>query len=480
MVMGELTEETEVLVIGSGPGGYAAAFRAADLGLEVTMVDMEERPGGECLFRGCIPSKTLLYLAELIHDAERSESMGIAFERPRIDLKTLREWKQQVIDTMADGLITLSNKRGVQLIKGRAVFEGSDSARLQGSEVSRIKFRHAILATGSRPLALPDFPFQEESRVMDSAGTLELRDIPKSLFVYGGGYVALELGAVYASLGSRVTLAVRSERLIRGADPDLAAPLIRRLEKIFDAIHYDTQIADVKETDSNVTVKFEGKEKNWEQTFDRALIAIGRVPNSSDIGLETTKVKVNERGYVIIDEAQRTSDNRIFAIGDVAGGPLLAHKAFREGKVAAEVIAGEPSAFDARAIPAVIYTDPQVAWCGLTEEQARKQNRPVDVERYPWKFSGRATAMGLHEGLTKIIIDPDTGRILGMGVVGRDAEALISEGALAIEMGALAEDMALTIHPHPTLSETVGEVADVFLGGATHIMPRQKKDRPAG
>ncbi|MFZ0452072.1 MAG: dihydrolipoyl dehydrogenase, partial [Desulfatiglandaceae bacterium] len=480
MVMGELTQETEVLVIGSGPGGYAAAFRAADLGLDVTMVDMQERPGGECLFRGCIPSKTLLYLSELMHDAERAEPMGLTFERPKIDLNMIRNWKQQVIDTMADGLITLSNKRGVQLIKGRAVFEGSDSVRLQGSDVRRIKFSHAILATGSRPLALPDSPFQEEGRVMDSAGALELKDIPESLFVYGGGYVALELGAVYASLGSRVTLAVRSDRLIRGADPDLAAPLIHRLGKIFDAIHYDTQIADVKETDTNVTLKIEGKDENWEQTFDRALIAIGRVPSSRDIGLETTKVKVNERGYVIVDETRRTSDERIFAIGDVAGGALLAHKAFREGKVAAEVIAGQPSAFDARAIPAVIYTDPQVAWCGLTEEQARKQNRPVDVERYPWKFSGRATAMGLHEGLTKIIIDPDTGRILGMGVAGRNTEGLISEGALAIEMGALAEDMALTIHPHPTLSETVGEVADVFLGGATHILPRQRKKGPVG
>jgi len=475
MVMGELTEETEVLVIGSGPGGYAAAFRAADLGLDVAMVDMEERPGGECLFRGCIPSKTLLYLSELIHDAERSESMGITFERPRIDLKMLRDWKQQVIDTMADGLITLCNKRGVQRIKGRAVFEGSDSVRLRGSDVSHIKFRHAILATGSSPLPLPDVPFQGEGRVMDSAGALELEDIPKSLFVFGGGYVALELGSVYASLGSRVTLAVRSDRLIRGADQDLAAPLIRRLEKLFAAIHFNTQIAALKENAADVTVKFDGKDKNWEEAFDRVLIAIGRIPNSRGIGLETTKVKVNERGYVIIDETQRTSDERILAIGDVAGGPLLAHKAFREGKVAAEVIAGEPSAFDARAIPAVIYTDPQVAWCGLTEEQARNQNRNVIVERYPWKFSSRATAMGLPEGLTKMIIDPETGRILGMGVAGRNTEGLISEGALAIEMGALAEDVALTIHPHPTLSETVGEVADVFLGGATHIMPRQKK-----
>ncbi len=480
MVMGELTQETEVLVIGSGPGGYAAAFRAADLGLDVTMVDMQERPGGECLFRGCIPSKTLLYLSELMHDAERAEPMGLTFGRPKIDLNMIRNWKQQVIDSMAMGLMTLSDKRGVQRIKGRAVFEGSDCVRLQGSEVRRIKFSHAILATGSRPLALPDVTFQEKGRVMDSAGALEFPDIPGTLLILGGGYIALELGSVYASLGSRVTLAVRSERLIRGADPDLAAPLVRRVEKIFDRFHYDTEIKALAEDVSGVTVKFDGKTENWEQTFDRVLIAIGRIPNSGDMGLEATKVQTDERGFVVIDDQQRTSDDRIFAIGDVVGGPMLAHKAFREGKVAAEVIAGEPSAFDARAIPAVIFTDPQVAWCGLTEEQARKEKRPVKVERYPWKFSSRATTMGVPEGLTKMIFDPGTGRILGMGITGRHTEGLISEGALAIEMGALAQDMAFTIHPHPTLSETLGEVADIFLGEATHILPKQKKKGPVG
>ncbi len=475
MVMGELTQESDVLVIGGGPGGYAAAFRAADLGLDVTMVDMQERPGGECLFRGCIPSKTLLYLAELIHDAGRANSMGVTFGHPQIDLETIRKWKQQVIDSLADGLVTLSNKRGVQLIQGRAVFEGSDQARLYDAEISHIKFRHAILATGSRPSPLPGVVFKEKGRVMDSARALELTDIPETLLIFGGGYIALEMGTVYASLGSHVTLAVRSDRLLRGADPDLAAPLIRRIEKTFDAIYYNTKIATLNESKTSVDVKFEGKIEKPDQTFDRVLIAIGRTPNSQDIGLEATKVEVNERGFVVVDEHQRSSDERIFAIGDVTGGPLLAHKAFREGKVAAEVIAGEPSAFDVRAIPAVIYTDPQVAWCGLTEEQAHKQNRPIQVERYPWKFSGRATTMDALEGMTKIIIDPDTERILGLGITGRNTEGMISEGVLAIEMGALAQDMALTIHPHPTLSETVGEVADIFLGGATHILPKQKK-----
>ena len=475
MVMGELTQETEVLIIGGGPSGYAAAFRAADLGLDVTMVDIEPRPGGECLYRGCIPSKTLLYLAELIHDAGHAKSMGITFGQPRIDLEAIRAWKGQVIDKLAKGLLTLCDRRGVQLLQGRAVFEGSDRVRLHDSEVSHIKFRRAILATGSHASQMPGMSFEKGGRVMDSTGALELVDIPESMLIFGGGYVALEMGMVYASLGTRVTLAVRSERLLRGADPDLAEPLIRRLKDIFVAIHFNTSVSSIKDDASKVDVTLEGEVDQSQQTFDRVLIAIGRQPNSQGIGLETTKVNLNERGFVVVDEQLRTSDERIFAVGDVAGGTLLAHKAMREGKVAAEVIAGEPSAFDARAIPAVVYTDPQVAWCGLTEEEARKQNRTVRVERFPWKFSGRATTMDATAGLTKIIIDPETERILGLGLTGRDTEGLISEGVLAVEMGALAQDMALSIHPHPTLSETLGEVADIFLGTSTHILPKQKR-----
>ncbi len=475
MVMGELTQETDVLIIGGGPGGYAAAFRAADLGLDVTMVDIEPRPGGECLYRGCIPSKTLLYLAELLHDAGHAKSMGITFGQPRIDLEAIRAWKGQVIDKLAKGLLTLCDRRGVQLLQGRAVFEGSDRVRLHDSEVSHIKFRRAILATGSHASQMPGMSFEKGGRVMDSTGALELVDIPESMLIFGGGYVALEMGMVYASLGTRVTLAVRSERLLRGADPDLAEPLIRRLKDIFVAIHFNTGVSSIKDDESKVDVTLEGEVDQSQQTFDRVLIAIGRQPNSQGIGLETTKVNLNERGFVVVDEQLRTSDERIFAVGDVAGGTLLAHKAMREGKVAAEVIAGEPSAFDARAIPAVVYTDPQVAWCGLTEEEARKQNRAVRVERFPWKFSGRATTMDATAGLTKIIIDPETERILGFGLTGRDTEGLISEGVLAVEMGALAQDMALSIHPHPTLSETLGEVADIFLGTSTHILPKQKR-----
>jgi dihydrolipoamide dehydrogenase len=475
MVMGELVQETEVLVIGSGPGGYAAAFRAADLGLEVTMVDMEARPGGECLYRGCIPSKTLLYLAELIHDADRAESMGVTFGEPKIDLKAIRSWKNKVIDKLAEGLVTLSSKRGVQRMQGRALFEGSDRVRLFDSEVSHIKYRHAILATGSHPTPFPEMDFKPGGLIMDSAEALEITEVPASLLILGGGYVALEMGMVYASLGSRVTLADSSERLLRGADPDLAVPLIRKLKDMFEAIHFNTIASSLKEGKQKVDVTLEGEPDKPKQTFDRVLIAMGRQPNSEDIGLEHTEVKFDARGFIVVDEQQRTFDDRIFAVGDVAGGPLLAHKAFREGKVAAEVIAGQPSAFDVRAIPAVVYTDPQVAWCGLTEEEARKNKQPVKVERFPWKFSSRATTMGAGEGLTKILIDPETERILGLGITGRETEGLISEGVLAIEMGALSQDMALTIHPHPTLSETVGEVADIFLGSATHILPKKKK-----
>lgn len=470
MVMGELTEETEVLVIGGGPGGYAAAFRAADLGKEVTLVDVDPRPGGECLFRGCIPSKTLLYLTELIHDAARAQDMGIRFGEPRIDLVRLRAWKDQVIERMSHGLVTLCKRRGVQLIQGRAEFESSDTARLRDAEVSHIRFRHAILATGSRATPFADITFKKDSRIMDSAGALELADIPGSLLILGGGYVALELGTVYAHLGSRVTVAVRSERLLRGADPDLAEPLIRRLTEIFEAILFHTHISSMKEAETGVDVTFEGHTGSPRQQFDRVLVAIGRTPNSGDLGLENTRVKVDRNGFVVVDDQRRTSDERIFAIGDLTGPPLLAHKAFREGKVAAEVIAGRPSAFDVRAIPAVVYTDPQVAWAGLTEEQARQKGRAIKVARFPWKFSGRATTMGIDSGMTKLIAEPETGRILGLGIVGRETEGLVSEGALAIEMGALAEDVGMTIHPHPTLSETVGEAAEVFLGSVTHIL----------
>lgn len=475
MVMGELSEETEILVIGAGPGGYAAAFRAADLGMEVALVDVEERPGGVCLFRGCIPSKALLFLADLLHDARRVEEMGIKFTEPQIDVDRIREWKDGVVDELTAGLATLCKKRGVQFIRGRAIFESSNEVRLQDSDTSRIKFRHAIVATGSYATPFPNVPFEKESRIMDSAGALDLPDIPESLLIIGGGYVGLELGTVYAALGTEVTLAVRSERLLRGADPDLVEPLLKKLKGRFKNIHFNTNVSSMKEKDGSVDVKLEGEVDKTDQSFGRVLVAIGRKPSSRNIGLENTEVKVNEKGFVQVDKKRRTTDEKIFAIGDVAGGPLLAHKAFREGKVAAEVIKGLPSAFDVRAIPAVVYTDPQVAWCGLREETARKERRKIEVERYPWKYSSRAATMGAKEGLTKILLDPESGRILGLGITGKNTEGLISEGVLAMEMGALAEDVGFSIHPHPTLSETVGESAEMFVGSVTHHMPKKKQ-----
>jgi len=475
MVMGEFTQETGVLVVGGGPGGYAAAFRAADLGLDVTMVDMEGRPGGVCLYRGCIPSKTLLYASELLHDAARAGEMGITFGEPHIDLDKLRGWKDQVIERLANGLVELSNRRGVQLLRGRAVFESSDRVRVSDSDISHIKFRHAIIATGSSIRPLPGADFGKGGRIMGSTGALRLSDIPPRLLVVGGGYVGVELGSVYASLGSRVTLVESSDRLLAGADRDLVQVLAARLGTLFEAVHLETRVKDLREFEDRVEATFDGSIANPRQTFDRVLVAIGRIPNSRNIGLENTGVEIDERGFIKVDGRRRTSDERIFAVGDVAGGVMLAHKAMHEGKVAAEVIAGLHSAFDFQAIPAVVYTDPQIAWCGLTEDEAGSRNRPVKTSRFPWSASGRALTMGVQKGLTKMILDPETERVLGVGIVGREAGEMIAEGVLAVEMGAVAEDLALSMLPHPTLSESEEEAAEAFLGSSTHILPRKKE-----
>lgn len=479
MVMGELAQDTELLVIGSGPGGYAAAFRAADLGMDVTMVDTAPRPGGVCLHKGCIPSKTFLFLSELIFDAARAKEMGVSFGPPAIDLPALRRWKAEVIDRMAAGLAGLTKTRGVQLVRGRAEFESSDSVRLHDGEVSHIRFRKAVIAAGSRPIAFPGVPFAPGGRIMSSTGALLLADVPASLLILGGGYVGLELGTVYAALGSRVTLVELQDRLLPGVDRDLVEPLQRRLEGIFEAIRLRTRVTRLQEDETGVSVGLEGEGAPPEQRFDRVLVAIGRAPATQGLGLERTRVRLDAKGFIQVDAQQRTADERIFAIGDAVGGMMLAHKATYEGKVAAEVIAGRPAAFDARAIPAVVYTDPQIAWCGTTEDEARRDGAAVKVLRFPWAYSGRATTMGAGDGLTKVIADAETGRIVGMGIVGRHTEGMIAEGVLAIEMGALAEDMAAAIHPHPTLSETQSEAAELFLGNATHLLARRAAKGPA-
>lgn len=470
MVMGELTQEAEVLVIGAGPGGYAAAFRAADLGKDVTLVDSDPRPGGVCLFRGCIPSKTLLFLTELLYDTRRSAAMGIRFGPPEIDLSGVRAWKDQVIQRLAKGLVTLCEKRNVQVLQARAVFEDSQRVRLNDSEITHIKYRHAILASGSRPVLLPGVGDAPGGRVMDSTGALALADVPATLLVIGGGYVGLELGMVYASLGSRVTLVELGDRLLPGIDRDLVKPLAQRVSEAFAAVYLNTKVQSLVEHDDHVEVTLGGAVEPQQHRFERVLVAIGRRPNTENLGLEHTRVQLDPRGFVVVDDRQQTADAHIFAVGDVVGGFMLAHKAMREGRVAAEVIAGKPSAFDVRAIPAVVYTDPQIATCGLSEEQAQASQRPYKVARFPWTASGRAMTMGTTEGLTKVIFEPGTERVLGVGIVGRGAGEMIAEGVLAVEMGALAEDVALSMHPHPTLSETEEEAAEAFLGSAIHVL----------
>ena len=478
MVMGEMELTCEVLVIGSGPAGYAAAFRAADLGLDVTLVDPRPKPGGVCLFEGCIPSKTGLHLAELIFDARQAAAMGLHYDPPQLELAEVRSWKQQVIDTMADGLVHLGARRGVQLITGRAQFESSTMVRLEHAEVRRIRFRHAVIATGSRPVPFPGTDFRPGSRIIDSSRALALADIPASLLVIGGGYVGLELGSLYAAFGSRVEVVEVGDRLLAGVDRDLVEPLQRRLTGLFAAIRLNTRVLALTERDDGVEVQLQDATGEVEQrVVDRVLVAIGRQPNSGDLGLDKTAVQLGGHGNITVNTQQQTADPHIFAAGDVTGGIQLAHKATREGRVAAEVIAGKNSSYDVRAIPAVVYTDPQIAWCGLTEEQAGKQGTAVAVQKFPWKYSGRAQTMAAADGFTKLIVNPGDGRILGVGVVGRNAESLIAEGVLAIEMGALAEDMALTLHPHPTLSETEAEAAEIFIGNPILTLPKHRGDR---
>ena len=468
MVMGELPMESEVVVIGGGPGGYAAAFRAADLGLDVTLISDEERLGGVCLLRGCIPSKTLLYQSELMRRVAEAEAMGLAYGEPSLDLERMRGWKEEVVARLSDGLAQLCRHRGVQWLRGRARFQSSDTLRVEGEQATTLGFRHAILATGSRP-RVPK-PLQGGDRVWTSDEALALPEVPERLLVIGGGYIGVEMGTVYAALGSRVTLVQGGERLLPGADPDLVRPLRKRLEADFEALHLQTRVEGLEEAEDGVRVRL--GEADEPERFDRVLVATGRQPNGDDLGLENTDVEADDDGALQVDAQRKTADPRIYAVGDVAGGMQLAHKAMHEGRVAAEAVAGRAAAFDARAVPAVVYGDPQVAWCGLTEEEAKAGDRPVRVLRFPWEASGRAVSMGAGDGLTKLLVEPESGQVLGMGVVGREAETLIAEGALAVEMGAMAEDLARTIHAHPTLAETVGEAAQLFLGGSSHLQGR--------
>lgn len=461
-----------LVVLGGGPGGYAAAFLAADLGLDVALVERDERLGGTCLLRGCIPSKALLHVGRVLAESREMEDWGIHFKKPTIDLAALRARKEKVIATLTGGLATLSRRRNVKMLHGTARFTNSTTLEIAapepGGASQTLTFDHCILASGSRPAKIPAFDVGSP-RVMDSTAALELADVPESLLVVGGGYIGLEMGTVYAELGSRVTVVELTDTLLPGADRDLVKPLQKRLEGLFEAILLNTKVVKIEAGAKSVKVHFEGPGGASTKDFGRVLVAVGRRPNSDGLGLENTAVKVSPKGFVEVDDRQRTADPHILAIGDVCGEPMLAHRASHQGKVAVEALHGEPAVFAPRAIPAVVFTDPEIAWAGLTEQEATAAGRAVEISRYPWAASGRAHALGRTDGLTKILVDPETDTVLGLGIVGPGAGELIAEGVLAIEMGCSARDLTESIHPHPTLGETVAFSAENYFGVATEI-----------
>ncbi|MGN6641899.1 MAG: dihydrolipoyl dehydrogenase [Verrucomicrobiota bacterium] len=471
--------KTEIVVIGAGPGGYAAAFYAADLGKKVILIEQDKSLGGVCLNRGCIPSKALLHATHSLTLAKESAHRGITFSAPAIDLNQLRTWKDSVIGKLSGGVAQLAKMRGVEIWHGRGYFDDSATLRVETAEGQKfINFDQAIIAVGSKS-AMPKAFDLGNPRVMTSKEALEVEDIPENLLVVGGGYIGMELGTVYASLGSKVTLVEALDGILLGADPDLARPVVAYAKKHFKEVRLQTKVGKMSTVGKQIKVEFEIEGKKTEELFDRVLVAVGRTPNCGDLGLENTKVQRDEKGFIKVNPKQQTDDPAIYAIGDVAGGVLLAHKASREARVAIEVIMGEDTAFEDVIIPAVVFTDPEIAWCGLTELEAKQRGINIAVAKFPWAASGRALSFDRTDGLTKLIIDPETERILGVGIVGAGAGELIAEGVLAVEMGATAKDLALSVHPHPTLSETLMEAAEVFYGHATHTFARKKTEKVA-
>jgi dihydrolipoamide dehydrogenase len=472
---------TQIVVIGAGPGGYAAAFYAADLGFQVALVDPETYPGGVCLYRGCIPSKALLHVSKLVGDAKHAANIGVTFGEPKIDLDKLRTFKNNVVQKMVSGLGQIQKLRKIRYIQGRASFTDAKTLKidLTAGGTETLNFEHAIIATGSRPATVPGLSI-DSPRLMDSTSALDLPDVPKTLLVVGGGYIGLELGSVYAALGTKVTVVEMTPGLLPGADRDLVAFLTRRMEQTVHKILLNARVVEMKDGKNGITVKIDGDglaDADKTQTFDRVLVSVGRKPNSAIPGLEKTRVKIDAKGFIEVDPGRRTAEPSIFAIGDVVGEPMLAHKASHEARVAVEVIAGHNDAFEPRAIPAVVFTDPEVAWCGLTETEAQRQGRPIEIAKFPWAALGRAVAIDRPDGMTKLVIDPTTERVLGVGIVGSGAGELIAEGVLAVEMAAVATDVKLSIHPHPTLSETLMEAAEVFFGQSTHVYkPKRAPD----
>jgi dihydrolipoamide dehydrogenase len=473
-----------VAVIGAGPGGYAAAFYAADLGMQVTLIDNEKNPGGVCLYRGCIPSKALLHVAKVLDEASHARAWGIDFGAPKIDVDQLRAFKDRVVDKLTSGTGQVAKLRKVQYLQGRASLLSPTSIRVRlaaGGEQT-VEVDNILLATGSHPTRIPALSL-DSPRVLDSTGALDLPEIPKTMLVIGGGYIGLELGSVYAALGTKVSVVEMTPGLLPGADRDLVRILAQRVEKTFDKVMLSTKVTSMRAVEGSnapsdtpgVLVTFEGEGAPAEARYDYVLVSIGRRPNTQIEGLERTKVQINDKGFFQTDHQRRTDEPAIFAIGDVAGEPMLAHKASHEARVAVEVIAGHKAAFEPQAIPAVVFTDPEIAWAGLTEAEAEKQGKTVEVARFSWGASGRAIAIDRTDGMTKLLIDPSTERVLGVGIVGSGAGELIAEGVLAIEMGATASDVKLSIHPHPTLTETLMEGAEVFFGTATHVFKPKRK-----
>jgi len=466
--------KTEIVVVGAGPGGYAAAFYAADLGKKVILVEREKRLGGVCLNRGCIPSKALLYATHQIVNARESAHRGITFASPTVDLAKLREWKESILTKLGGGVAQLAKMRGVQVIQGRGYFEGSESLRVETEQGQQfIKFDTAIIAVGSNA-AMPKTFDLGNPRIMTSTGALEVEEVPQTLLIVGGGYIGMEMGTVYSALGSQVTVVEALDNILVGADPDLARPVAAAAKKAFKEIRVKTKVGKMATAGKHIKVAMEFDGKKVEELYDRVLVAVGRVPNSSDLGLENTKVTLDEKGFIKVNERQQTDDPNIYAIGDIVGGVLLAHKAHKEARIAVEVINGQPSAFENIVIPAVVFTDPELAWCGLTEAEAKERGVKYEVSKFPWSASGRALSFDRADGVTKMLIDPESERVLGVGIVGAGAGELIAEAVLALEMGATAEDIALTVHAHPTLSETMMECAEAFYGHATHTLARKR------
>jgi len=472
VVMGSLRQETEVAVIGAGPGGYIAALRLADLGKEVLLIEERERPGGTCLLEGCIPSKTLIHAVELAEAAKAAKKIGLSFSDVSLDPVALRLWTDKVVDGLAKGISGLLERRGIEVVHGRARFTGNRALAIEGSDISGVDFRQCIIATGSR---INELPAAYEKPVWSSAEALELKSVPQRLLVVGGGYIGLELGLVYAGLGSEVSVAEFLPRLLAGADHDLVDVMLRQVKKRLQEIMVDSKVVGINKDDAGFTVDIEHEGQTRSLEYDQVLVAVGRKPNTDDLGLEKAGLSVDESGLIATDAECRTADPNIFAIGDVTHGPMLAHKASREGKVVAEVIAGQKAAFDNRAIPAVVFTDPEIAWAGMTEMEAKEEGVEVNVGRFPLSALGRARTLGRTDGMVKILADPESGLVLGVGMVGPQASELIAEGVLALEMGATLEDLMVTIHPHPTLSEALMEAAEVAAGAPVHMNPPKKR-----